>query len=229
VKFWNAATGQELTTLSDHERPVLAVGFSPDGKLLASASLDNTAILWDAASGRRLYRVSGHNDGLDDLAFSPDGKWLATASIDRLVKLWSVDMGRELLTFPGHTDGVIAVAFSPNGNYLLSASGDRTARRYVLDIAELMALARARLSRSLTPEECEKYLHRTACSKTTEALQKFVDGKQRAEQGNVEKAIALMREAQEAARAWLSSLKRKPNGWLRPATLQMGRCQRQKA
>jgi hypothetical protein len=52
--LWHAATGTHLATLTGHDYTVLAVTFSADGALLATASADGTARLWDVASGAHL-------------------------------------------------------------------------------------------------------------------------------------------------------------------------------
>ncbi len=89
-------------------------------------------------------------------AFSSDGTRLATASFDGTAKVWNVTTGQELLTLTGHQGGVTGVVFSPDGTRLVTTSQDGTARVYVLPIEELMALARSRVTRSLTVEECRQ-------------------------------------------------------------------------
>jgi WD40 repeat protein len=51
------------------------------------------------------------------------------------------------------------LAFSPAGSRLASSSVDGTTRVYAVDVDDLMALARSRLTRWFTPAECQQYLH----------------------------------------------------------------------
>mmetsp|Transcript_39519 Transcript_39519/g.92858 ORF Transcript_39519/g.92858 Transcript_39519/m.92858 type:complete len:114 (+) Transcript_39519:105-446(+) len=85
------------STLHGHRRPVSSVTFSPDGKLLASASWDKTVKLWSTETGAKLWStLHGHRRPVSSVTFSPDGKLLASASWDKTVKLWSTETGAKL-------------------------------------------------------------------------------------------------------------------------------------
>ncbi|OCK91963.1 WD40 repeat-like protein [Cenococcum geophilum 1.58] len=105
--------GASLQTLEGHSGWVTAVAFSPDGKLVASASGDETTL-------------EGHSDLVTAVAFSPDGKLVASASNDETVRLWDSATGASLQTLEGHSDSVTAVAFLADGKLVASASGDET-------------------------------------------------------------------------------------------------------
>src|SRR6266571_4392306 len=66
---------------------------------------------------------------------------------------WDATSGQALLTLSGHTNTVYGVAFSPDGRRLTTAGADRTARVYALNIADLMAVARRRVTHSWTATE----------------------------------------------------------------------------
>ncbi|MBW4494057.1 MAG: protein kinase [Oscillatoria princeps RMCB-10] len=126
IYLWDLRSGQFLRQLSGHRLFVTSVAFTPDGKILASGSDDDTVRLWDVATGRELRQLSEHGNWVWSVAFSPDGKILASGSEDKTVRLWDVASGRELRQLSEHRSSVWSVAFSPDGKILASGSLDNT-------------------------------------------------------------------------------------------------------
>jgi WD40 repeat protein/serine/threonine protein kinase len=134
VRLWDASSGELKQTLRGHHGACVALAFSRDGKLLASASnpknrdklTHGQVKVWDTTTGKEVGSWRGHADAITGLSFHPDGKQVATASNDGTVKVWDRAEGKELHTLRGHKEGCNGVAFSPDGKRLASAGADAT-------------------------------------------------------------------------------------------------------
>lgn len=115
------AQSPELVVQTGHTGYIMTVAFSPDGKMLASGSLDHTIKLWDVSTGTELSSLKGDFGQVTTVAFSPDGKTLASGS-NYMIKLWDLGAGTELRTLTGFSSPVNCVAFSPDGKTLASST-----------------------------------------------------------------------------------------------------------
>jgi WD40 repeat protein/uncharacterized caspase-like protein len=124
--LWDVSAGKAIQRFPGHPSAVSSVAFSPDSRVIATASGD-TIVLWDPASGKELRRFRSSTGAVSSVAFSPDG-CCVLANTGNTPVLWETATGRELRRFQGHTVVVMAVAFSPDGRFIVTASGDHTAR-----------------------------------------------------------------------------------------------------
>ncbi len=118
---------RERDRLAGHQAFIRNVVFSPDGKILASASADDTIKLWNP-DGTLIRTLTGHGDNILTVSFSPDGKTIASASEDATIKIWNLANGTEIRTLTGHKGWVRGVSFAPDGLTIASSGSDGTVK-----------------------------------------------------------------------------------------------------
>jgi len=109
-------------TLQGHEDTLTRIAWSPHGRIIASASVDNTVRLWDTETGQLLGTLTGHIGPVHDVVWSPNGKELASGSGDGTIIIWDFLSGekKRTLSLKRIRDEIRCVSWSPNGQVIAS-------------------------------------------------------------------------------------------------------------
>jgi WD40 repeat protein len=120
------------------------LALSPDGRTVASSTVQGAISLWDAQTGRRLGPpLSGHTMRVPGLAFSPDGKTLVSAGWDGRLGIWDVSQRRNLALLLGHNNMFSRVVVSPDGGTIASCGDDNIVRLWNLARCQEIAVLHA--------------------------------------------------------------------------------------
>ncbi len=113
----------KMVELTGHRKTLTDIVFAPNGRWVATASLDRSIRLWDVRTGKQLARfLAGHRDWIRTVAFHPSGTQLCSGGDDGALRLWDLQKGRRLQRIPAHQGWVRTVVYSHDGT-LLAAGG----------------------------------------------------------------------------------------------------------
>jgi WD40 repeat protein len=142
----SAAIARGMVATTNPNATVEAVGFHPNGSLVAIGTSEREVKLWAVPDLRVQATLTGHTDRVRGVAFRPDGSLLASAGMDRTVRLWSLPGGEPVATLTGHTSTIQDLAISGDGTLLASGSEDRTVRLWSLPEGRLLATLQGHLA-----------------------------------------------------------------------------------
>lgn len=148
ISIWDTNTGKKTDTLKGHSKfyineffsklfrlnkqrkfqGVQALAYSPDGRILASAGLDNLIHLWNMKKHKKRTTLTGHIDWVTALAFSIDNNILASGDINGIIKFWDVNTGNEIETLQAHRSSISSMVFAPDKLTMVSGSDDGSIR-----------------------------------------------------------------------------------------------------
>jgi U3 small nucleolar RNA-associated protein 12 len=151
AKFWNFEIVQEDIPGTRRSSPrlklvhtrslkvnddILSLCYSPDSRLLAVSTLDNTVKVFFNDSLKLFLNLYGHKLPVISISISSDSKLIATSSADKNIRLWGLDFGDCHKALFGHQDSIMTVKFIPQpatseeAHFLISASKDRTIKTW---------------------------------------------------------------------------------------------------
>jgi WD40 repeat protein len=164
TRIWDARTGRQLLALPTSGDPGISGTWSPDDRQVLTET-GQGARVWDASTGK-LLRTLQTGAPVAELKFSRDGTRLAIGTLDERTpstRIWDWPAAVERLKLP---EGGLRVALSSDGKLLAGVSTEPRPFVHVwtLDPERLLRIARHRVTRSLTADECRRYLQR-ACPK----------------------------------------------------------------
>ena len=113
--------------------------FSPDGKLVVSASAEGKARIWNSETGQLVRELVGHKQTVNTAQFSPNGQRIITAGNDSDAIIWDVKTGVSLGVLKHDDNGVSSAEFSADGTRIVTSSDDGIAR--IWDAKTLAQLA----------------------------------------------------------------------------------------
>ncbi|XP_066477840.1 chromatin assembly factor 1 subunit B [Tiliqua scincoides] len=133
-----------IKTLRGHLEDVYDICWTPDGNYMASASVDNTAIMWDVSKGQKVSIFNEHKSYVQGVTWDPIGQYIATLSCDRILRVYNTQTKRvafNVTKMPsgGGSEGEVKsyrmfhddsmksffrrLTFTPDGSLLLAPAG----------------------------------------------------------------------------------------------------------
>jgi WD40 repeat protein len=163
----DTATGETGLAEAEVNQPFLGlIAFSRHEDAVIAADCTGRLTVFELATGRPRLSLSHSGGCFTGTDISPDGTQLAASTFSSPLKVWDTKTGTLLFELP-RTLVIGRPHYGPDGRLLYASVVDNlaspTIRAYFTQMEDLVAFARARLTRGLTQAECQQYLRVETC------------------------------------------------------------------
>ncbi|MEL6425769.1 MAG: c-type cytochrome [Pseudomonadota bacterium] len=138
LRIWDLESG-ESRALSGHRGKVMALAYSADAGLIASAAWDGWIGLWSASDGSLVHLLKGHQSNVNDVAFAEDGRVLYSASSDGTIRTWDVADGQQQRRVLSHGFGINQIVLNEAAGWLAYGALDGGTRAVALSDGRQLA------------------------------------------------------------------------------------------
>ncbi len=139
VQLLDVTTNQTVDQLK-HPQVVNGLGWSPDGKHLATVCEDGVIRIWQPESDKVPQQLSSRDTPLKSVHWSPAGDRLAVASTNGRLEIWDVPQQRRLFDIQAHVATLVSIDWSQDGNLLATTSDDASTRIWNSETGNLIAV-----------------------------------------------------------------------------------------
>jgi WD40 repeat protein len=170
IVLYDASTSRRLGSLDVTESDAWRPFFSLDGRMLTFGSFKGGAFAIDieqVLSGTRMADAVVLNPriGGGPTTFTvAGGEHLVTGHSGETLRFWDLETKELWLSLPVDTGDSTMIAFTPDDRYLYYEARGGVLKRFPLDSGELVALARSRVQRDFSEDECDRFLIDSDCS-----------------------------------------------------------------
>lgn len=128
IEVYDAFTGELKWETTFGEKPLVAITFSHDGKLLAAAGWNWAVAVWDVQTKEKKHAFNFDDvttySAIDDLVFSADDAYLMATSRNTTARVWNMYTGTIQFELKGHENAVYAGDFTNDGTLMITGSAD---------------------------------------------------------------------------------------------------------
>lgn len=166
ARTWDSQSGKSRFDLPG--QGVTNARFSPDGDLIVTSHDGPSAKArrWRAVDGSPIREFVVPGEWCNCAVTTVDRRFVVACSQSGVLYVYDAESGQLVRTLFGHTSNNLRLELSPDGTRLLTSDFNGRLQVLALDLDDLATLARRRLTRTLTADECQQYLHVEVCPPT---------------------------------------------------------------